>query len=113
MDNKGVIKSTNIHSNDSTTLYIALVTMVCVAAGFVAITFTIFLNSKAYKTVQDIQTSEKATGSSLGDYDTTSPVKSIDINETLKLIENKLNGLDNSSDYGPDATSDSVLGLER
>jgi hypothetical protein len=97
---------------DSASLYIAIAGMACLAACFVIITFTVFLRSSAYETVQAIQANSKIDGSSLGDYDTTSPVKTADIDETIRGIENKMNSLDNIENYGPDAVSDTSIGLE-
>jgi hypothetical protein len=98
---------------DSASLYLAIAVMALIAACFVTITFTMFLRSSTYKTVQSIQANSKVDGSALGDYDTTSPVKTADIDETMRGIENKMNGLDNQENYGPDALSDSSIGLER
>lgn len=100
-------------SRDSISLYVAIAAMAGVAATFVVITFSMFLHSQAYKTVQDIQTSSKINGSILGDYDTTSPVKTADIDETIKGIENKIDSLDNEADYGSSSVSDEALGAER
>jgi hypothetical protein len=98
---------------DGASLYVAIGVMMCIAAAFVVVTFTMFINSSAYKTVQDIQANAKINGPGLSDYDTTSPVKTADIDETIKGIENKMQSLDNQADYGPDGVSDSALGVER
>jgi hypothetical protein len=97
----------------SYSLYIAIAAMAGVVVAFVLITFSMFLRSSAYETVKNIQANTKINGSSLGDYDTTSPVKAADIEETVRGIENKIDGLDNSADYGPESVSDANLGLER
>lgn len=111
MDGEAV--KTELPARDSASLYVAIGIMACVAAASVIITFTMFLNSSAYVTVKNIQANAKINGPGLADYDTTSPVKTADIDETAKAIENKLDGLDNQADYGPDAVSDTTLGFER
>ena len=108
-----VAASTETSTRDSASLYLAIAGMACLAACFVIITFTMFLKSPTYKTVQAIQANARIDGSALGDYDTTSPVKTADIDETIRGIENKMNSLDNIENYGPDALSDTSLGLER
>ena len=98
---------------DGVSLYVAIGIMVSLAAASVIITFTLFINSSAYKTVKEIQANSRVSSPGLTDYDTTSPVKFADIDETSKGIENKIDGLDNQADYGPDAVSDSALGSQR
>ncbi len=100
-------------SRDNASLYIAIAFMALIAACFVAITFTMFLRSSTYATVQAIQANSKIDGSALSDYDTTSPVKTADIDETIRGIENKMNSLNNQENYNPDDLNDSALGLER
>lgn len=96
---------------DGVSLYIAIVVAAGLAAILVTITFTMFLNSSTYATVQKIQANEQIRNDGLNDYDTTSPVKAVDIEETLKGIENTVNKLDTQSDYGPDRVSPEALGL--
>jgi hypothetical protein len=100
-------------TKDSASLYLAIAFMALIAACFVAITFTMFLRSSTYKTVQSIQANSKIDGSALGDYDTTSPVKTADIDETIRGIENKMNSLDNQENYNAESLNDSSIGLER
>lgn len=100
-------------SRDNVSLYVAIAVMTALAVTSVLITFSLFLRSDAYKTVQKIQANEKLDGSALSDYDTTSPVKPADIEETVKGIQNKIEGLDNNADYGNDGVSDSTLGISR
>lgn len=108
--------SNEVVSDNSTggmNLYLAIAVMAGLAVASVAITFSLFLNSDVYKTVRTIQANEKLDGSALSDYDTTSPVKSVDIDETMKGIQNKIDGLDNEADYGSSGVSDEELGLTR
>lgn len=94
-------------------LYLAIAIMAALAVASVLITFSLFLRSDAYKTVKIIQANEKLDGSTLSDYDTTSPVKPADIEDTMKGIQNKIDGLDNTADYGSDGVSDTTLGVSR
>lgn len=109
MDKDVVVKEPM--ARESVSLYVAIAAMAGVAIVLVIITFTMFLNSQTYVTVQKIQANSKIDGSNLADYDTTSPVKTADIDETIKGIENKINSLDNDADYGNEAVSNKALGL--
>lgn len=113
MDTQPPVMPEQQATRDGASLYIAILAMAGVAVAFVLVTFTMFINSSAYTTVKTIQANAKINGSSLGDYDTTSPVKTADIEETVKGVENKIQSLDNQADYGPDAVNDSALGVER
>lgn len=96
---------------DGASLYIALVVAAGLAALLVIITFTMFLNSSTFGTVQKIQSNEQIRNDGLNDYDTTSPVKIVDIDETLKAIDNTINQLNPQSDYGPEQVSPESLGI--
>ena len=110
---EGEVTKSNTLSRESVSLYIAIGIMACVAIASVMITFTMFITSSAYTTVKDIQTNAKISGTGLADYDTTSPVKTADIDETAKAIESKIDNLDNQSDFSADAVSDTSLGFQR
>lgn len=96
---------------DSVSLYVIIAVCIGVAFMLVGIAFTTFLQSSTYQTVKDIRANTQISNSELGGYDTISPVKAVDIEETMKNIENQLSGLDNSADYGPQALTDESLGL--
>lgn len=96
---------------DGASLYVALVVAASLAALLVIFTFTMFLNSTAFGTVKNIQAYEQVSTDGLDDYDTTSPVKAVDISETLKGIENTINKLDPQSDYGSEQVSPESLGI--
>lgn len=49
-------------------------------------------------------------GYEYGGYDTTSPVKIVDIDETLKSVENNINKTNNKNDYSSDTLSSEALG---
>jgi ABC-type lipoprotein release transport system permease subunit len=90
---------------------VAIAVAIGVAITLVALTFMSFLQSGAYTTVKNIKTNSQFSNSELSDYDTTSPVKSVDIEEVLKSIEADINSLDNQTNYSPDQLSDKSLGL--
>ena len=90
---------------------VAVSVAIGVALIMVTFTFNSFLKSNAYSTIKEIQANNANGGSRIGDYDTTSPVKAIDIEETSKDIENRINSLDNSADYGPEQVTNDALGL--
>jgi hypothetical protein len=89
---------------------IAIIAAIVAASVLVIITFTLFVNSSAYVTVKDIL-NNKLSSEDTGDYDTTSPVKAVDIQESIKTIEEQYENLDNNRDYGPDTVSEQNLGL--
>lgn len=96
---------------DGPSLYIAVFVAIAVATLMVTTTFTIFLNSSAYSTVKRIQANQNLAGQDLQDYDTISPVKAVDIDETIKGVQNTMGKLNPENDYGPAPTSKESLGL--
>jgi hypothetical protein len=96
---------------DNASLYIALVVAAGLAVILVIITFSMFLRSSTYATVQKIQANEQVRNDGLSDYDTTSPVKIVDIDETLKAIDNTFNGLNPQAEYGPEQVNLEALGV--
>jgi flagellar basal body-associated protein FliL len=96
---------------DGPSIYIAILVAGGVAAVLVAFTFTLFVRSSTYGIVENIQANEQVKNDGLEGYDTTSPVKTVDIDETLKGIENTVNKLDTDSDYGPQDVTSEALGL--
>lgn len=90
----------------------AIAVAVTVALGLVLVTFTIFLNSGAYKTVKQIQAGTKiAHALQSSDIDTRSPIKSDDISTYETSVTQRLKVLDDTSDFGPADVSDASLGL--
>lgn len=110
------MKSKKEHSaSNVNTIGLSPIVVVLVAVGLsivmIVLTFTAFLQSSAFTTVKNIKTYAQFSSSELSDYDTTSPVKAVDIEEALKSIEADINSLNNQTNYTPDQLSDESLGL--
>lgn len=82
-----------------------------ISVVMVAITTLVFFESGAYNTVKQIQAGIQAAPDINGDIDTKSPIKAEDIDKFSQSFKNRVNSLDNNSDFGPAALSSSNLGL--
>lgn len=83
-----------------------------VATIMVGVTFTVFINSSAYKTVKQIQVGTKLARSIKPEgYDSTAPIKASDVEAYSQRLNNKVNSYNNQLDFGPANISDSALGL--
>jgi hypothetical protein len=102
----------DITSDEGLNPLVAIATAIAFAVGLVLITFIIFLNSGAYKTVKQIQAGTSiARALQSADIDTRSPIKSDDISVYESSVTQRLNVLDDSSDFGPNDVTDANLGL--
>ena len=85
---------------------------IVVAALMVIASTYNFLHSSAYTTVKQIQIGTRIVHSiDQGDVDTTSPIKAADIDQYALSIKERLKALDDNTDFGSAAVSDSTLGL--
>ncbi len=98
-------------NKDGANPVVAIVAAIAIAAILVVITFLLFVNSSAYTTVKDIQKNASLSSENTGDYDTTSPVKAVDIEETLKTTQEQIKDFDNQADYSPEEVSTQTLSL--
>lgn len=91
----------------------ALIVVVVAAILMIVFTTTLFLRSDAFNTVKQIQAGIKATDKSdLSNYDTTTPVKSEDIDNFSKNLELKLAPINNENDYSASAVDYGSLGIK-
>jgi hypothetical protein len=93
---------------------IAAIGIAIVLAGIMVMITTVnFLRSGAYTTVKQIQIGIKAVDSvnQSDELDITSPINAIDIDEYASGINQRLDLINDYADFGPEAISDSSLGL--
>lgn len=97
---------------EGTNPVLAISMAVAIAALMVIATTYNFLHSGAYTTVKQIQIGTRVVHSiDQGDIDTTSPIKAADIDQYVLSIKERIKALDDTTDFGPAAVSDSALGL--
>jgi hypothetical protein len=89
----------------------AIVGAIVIAAAMVLVTFVIFINSTAYATVKQIQIGTKIVQSLSSDIDSKSPIKSDDITQYQKSIEQRMATIDDTNDFNASDLSDQSLGL--
>lgn len=91
---------------------IALIIIITIAIIMVATTFTIFLRSNAYQTVQQIKAGTQVTSKNdLEGYDITSPIKANELDKLDSSLKSTLNSLDDENDFGQNGLSEKILGL--
>lgn len=91
---------------------LAISVAIGIAMAMVAVTFTIFINSGAYKTVMQIQVGTKfAKSIKVEGYDSKSPIKASDVTSYQQELEKRLNGYNYQTDFETSAISSSSLGL--
>lgn len=97
---------------EGTNPVLAIGIAIVIAALMVAATTYDFLHSGAYATVKQIQIGTRVVHSiDRGDIDTVSPIKAADIDQYALSIKERIEALDDNTDFGPAAVSDSALGL--
>jgi len=101
-----------IEANTGTNPLLAIVLAIAIAAAMVTVTTLNFLNSGAYTTVKQIQIGIQTTDAvNQSDLDIISPINAADIDKYVTTLEQRLNTSDNYEDFGPEAVSDTALGL--
>jgi flagellar basal body-associated protein FliL len=91
---------------------IALMIVILISVSLVVISTIIFFNSDSFATVKQIQKGVKAANSTdLSKYDTTSPVKSQDIEEFNNKIKNQLSPIGSEDELSKPAIDYQSVGL--
>lgn len=91
----------------------ALGVVIVLAVLMIVFTTILFLRSDAFNTVKQIQAGIKATDKSdLSNYDTTTPVKSEDLDNFSKNLELKLAPIKDESDYSTSKVDYGSLGIK-
>lgn len=106
------MEATNKYSTTGFNPIIAIGLAITVAVVMVTVTFIVFINSGAYKTVKQIQVGTKLARSIKPEgYDSTSPIKSADIDSYSQKLNSRVDKYNNQADFGPTNISDPALGL--
>ena len=93
---------------------LALIIAIIIAGLMVIVSTVVCLNSGAYTTVKQIQSGSKLIRSIDLDkdgIDTSTPIKASDIDAYSASIKQRLQSLDDNTDFGPGPVSDASLGL--
>ena len=91
---------------------IALMIVILISVSLVVISTIIFFNSDSFATVKQIQKGVQAANSTdLSKYDTTSPVKSQDIEEFNNKIKNQLSPIGSEDELSKPAIDYQSVGL--
>lgn len=99
------------HSIGANPVY-AIILTILIAVLMVSVSFVIFINSSAYETVKQIKAGTSAASKNdLKAYDTTSPIKSDELDKYIDSLNQRLNNLDDEADFGQSGISSQNLGL--
>lgn len=91
---------------------VAISVAIGLAIVMVVVTFTVFIQSGAYTTVEQIKAGTKfARSIQMNGYDTKSPIKAADIAKYEQSLNQRLDSYSDTSDFSPSEISDAKLGL--